>query len=74
MTEPWGLAGLINRAQASFVGLLRIWSIPIVVMLSIASGYTTYYGMSYFITWPTSSLTNSSNALCTLIKSDATCS
>ncbi len=51
MTERWGLARLINRAQTSFVGLLRIWSIPIVVMLSIASGYTTYYGMSYFITW-----------------------
>ena len=51
MTERWGLARLINQAQTTFVGLLRIWSIPIVVMLSIASGYTTYYGMSHFITW-----------------------
>ena len=47
----WGLAGVINRAQSSFVGLLRVLSIPIVLMLSIASGYTTYYGMAYFITW-----------------------
>jgi hypothetical protein len=51
VAERWGLAGLINRAQTSFVGLLRVWSIPIVVMLSVASGYTTYYGMSHFITW-----------------------
>lgn len=44
-----GLGGLINRAQTLFVGLLRIWSIPIVLMLSIASGFTTFYGMSHFI-------------------------
>lgn len=44
------LGGLINRIQTLFVGLLRIWSIPIVLMLSIASGFTTYYGMSHFIT------------------------
>ena len=45
-----GLGSLINRAQTLFVGMLRIWSIPIVLMLSLASGFTTYYGMSYFIT------------------------
>ena len=45
-----GLGSLINRAQTLFVGMLRIWSIPIVLMLSVASGFTTYYGMSYFIT------------------------
>lgn len=39
----------INRLQTLFVGLLRIWSIPIVLMLSIASGFTTYYGLSNFI-------------------------
>ncbi|MEN8259886.1 MAG: hypothetical protein ABFS02_04745 [Pseudomonadota bacterium] len=47
----WSLGRLINRAQSTFIGLLRIWSIPIVLLLSIASGYTTYYGMSHFITW-----------------------
>jgi hypothetical protein len=45
-----GLGSLINRAQTLFVGMLRIWSIPIVLMLSVASGFTTFYGMSYFIT------------------------
>jgi hypothetical protein len=45
-----GLGSLINRAQTLFVGMLRIWSIPIVLMLSVASGFTTYYGMSHFIT------------------------
>ena len=44
-----GLGGLINRIQTLFVGLLRIWSIPIVLMLSVSSGFTTYYGMSHFI-------------------------
>ncbi|PPD46837.1 MAG: hypothetical protein CTY16_08640 [Methylobacter sp.] len=44
------LGGLINRIQTLFVSLLRIWSIPIVLMLSVASGFTTYYGMSHFIT------------------------
>lgn len=33
-----------------FVSLLRIWSIPIVLMLSVSSGFTTYYGLSHFIT------------------------
>ncbi|MFM8332590.1 MAG: hypothetical protein ACKN9T_12950, partial [Candidatus Methylumidiphilus sp.] len=47
----WRIGQLLNSVQSTFVGLLRIWSIPIVLMLSIASGYTTYYGMSYFITW-----------------------
>lgn len=47
----WRLGRLINRAQTVFVGMLRIWSIPIVLMLSVASGFTTYYGMAHFITW-----------------------
>jgi hypothetical protein len=45
-----GLGRLINIVQTLFVSFLRIWSIPIVVLLSLASGFTTYYGMSYFIT------------------------
>lgn len=45
-----GLGRLINIIQTLFVSLLRIWTIPIVLMLSLASGFTTYYGMSYFIT------------------------
>ncbi|GFO71375.1 hypothetical protein BJAS_P0793 [Bathymodiolus japonicus methanotrophic gill symbiont] len=40
---------MINRMQTFFVGMLRTWSIPIVLMLSVASGFTTYYGMSHFI-------------------------
>jgi hypothetical protein len=45
-----GLGGFLNSIQTLFVGLLRVWSIPIVLMLSVASGFTTYYGLSYFIT------------------------
>lgn len=45
-----GLGRLINIIQTLFVSLLRIWSIPIVLALSLASGFTTYYGMSHFIT------------------------
>lgn len=41
---------LINSIQTLFVGLLRVWTIPIVLMLSVASGFTTYYGLSHFIT------------------------
>jgi len=44
-----GLGSLLNSIQTLFVGMLRIWSIPIVLMLSVASGFTTYYGLSYFI-------------------------
>lgn len=44
------LGGFINRVQTLFVSLLRIWTIPIVLMLSVASGFTTYYGMKHFIT------------------------
>ncbi|MGZ8192393.1 MAG: hypothetical protein ACXWTW_02520 [Methylobacter sp.] len=44
-----GLGSLINKIQTLFVGLLRIWSIPIVVMLSVTAGFTTYYGLSHFI-------------------------
>ena len=41
---------LINTVQTLFIGLLRIWTIPIVLMLSVASGFTTFYGLSHFIT------------------------
>ncbi|CAA9890952.1 conserved membrane hypothetical protein [Candidatus Methylobacter favarea] len=44
-----GLGSLINRIQTLFVGILRIWSIPIVLMLSVTAGFTTYYGLSHFI-------------------------
>lgn len=44
-----GLGFFINRIQTLFVGLLRVWTIPIVLMLSICSGFTTYYGLSHFI-------------------------
>ncbi|MGR9105378.1 MAG: hypothetical protein ACU843_00455 [Gammaproteobacteria bacterium] len=46
----WAPGQLINQAQTTFVGLLRVLSIPIVLMLGVASGYTTFYGMSFFIT------------------------
>jgi hypothetical protein len=45
-----GVGYFINSIQTLFVGLLRIWTIPIVLMLSVASGFTTYYGLSNFIT------------------------
>lgn len=45
-----GLGYLINRIQTLFVSMLRIWTIPIVLMLSVSSGFTTYYGLSHFIT------------------------
>lgn len=45
-----GVGYLINTIQTLFVGMLRIWTIPIVLMLSVASGFTTYYGLSHFIT------------------------
>ncbi|MCK5831687.1 MAG: hypothetical protein KAH20_15435 [Methylococcales bacterium] len=45
-----GVGYLINSVQTLFVGMLRIWTIPIVLMLSIASGFTTFYGLSHFIT------------------------
>ncbi|NOT13574.1 MAG: hypothetical protein HOP23_17395 [Methylococcaceae bacterium] len=44
-----GLGSWLNSIQTLFVGVLRIWSIPIVLMLSVASGFTTYYGLSHFI-------------------------
>lgn len=47
--QVWRVGQLLNSVQSTFVGLLKVWSIPIVLMLSVASGYTTYYGMSYFI-------------------------
>lgn len=49
-TSVWRIGQMLNSAQSTFVGLLRIWSIPLVLLLSLASGYTTYYGLSYFIT------------------------
>ncbi len=45
-----GLGYFINRIQTLFVGLLRVWSIPIVLLLSVCSGFTTFYGLSHFIT------------------------
>lgn len=45
-----GIGQLLNAAQSTFVGLLRVLSIPIVLSLGLASGYTTYYGMAHFIT------------------------
>ncbi|MGZ5010263.1 MAG: hypothetical protein ACXV74_04800 [Methylobacter sp.] len=45
-----GVGYLINSIQTLFVGMLRVWTIPIVLMLSVASGFTTYYGLSHFIT------------------------
>jgi hypothetical protein len=46
----WRIGQFLNSVQTSFVGLLQIWSIPLVLLLSLASGYTTYYGLSHFIT------------------------
>lgn len=48
--RPGGLGYFINQIQTLFVSMLRIWTIPIVLMLSVCSGFTTYYGMSHFIT------------------------
>lgn len=45
-----GLGYFLNRIQTLFIGMLRVWSIPIVLLLSICSGFTTFYGMSHFIT------------------------
>ncbi len=45
-----GMGYFINRIQTLFVSMLRIWTIPIVLMLSVSSGFTTYYGLSHFIT------------------------
>ena len=48
--RPSGLGYVINQIQTLFVSMLRIWTIPIVLMLSVCSGFTTFYGMSHFIT------------------------
>lgn len=48
--SSWKAHKVLNSLQTGFISLLRLWSIPIVLMLSLASGYTTYYGMSRFIT------------------------
>lgn len=48
--KPAGVGYFINGIQTLFVGMLRVWTIPIVLMLSVASGFTTFYGLSYFIT------------------------
>ena len=45
-----GVGLLLNSVQSVFVGMLKVWTIPIVLMLSVASGFTTYYGLSHFIT------------------------
>ncbi|OAI26647.1 hypothetical protein [Methylomonas koyamae] len=47
---PGGPGYFLNRIQTLFVSMLRIWTIPIVLMLSVSSGFTTYYGLSHFIT------------------------
>ena len=44
-----GLGSFLNSIQTLFVGTLRVWSIPIVLMLSVTAGFTTYYGLSHFI-------------------------
>ncbi|MEE9345968.1 MAG: hypothetical protein V3U88_10215 [Methylococcales bacterium] len=44
------LGNMLNSIQRGFVGLMRAWTIPIVLLLSFASGYTTFFGMSQFIT------------------------
>lgn len=44
------LGNILNSIQRGFVGLMRAWTIPIVLLLSFASGYTTFYGMQQFIT------------------------
>ena len=49
-STTWRIGGWLNLIQTTFVGLLRVLSVPIVLMLSACSGYTTFYGMSYFIT------------------------
>ena len=41
---------LIYQIQNVFVRLLVISKIPLILLLSCASGYTTYYGMKLFIT------------------------
>jgi hypothetical protein len=45
----WRIGQLLNAVQSTFVGLLRVLSIPIVLSLSLAEGYNTCYGLSYFI-------------------------
>lgn len=44
-----GIGGLINTIQTLFIAGLRVWTIPIVLMLSMATGFTTFYGLSHFI-------------------------
>lgn len=44
-----GIGGIINSIQTLFIAGLRVWTIPIVLMLSMATGFTTYYGLSHFI-------------------------
>jgi hypothetical protein len=46
----WRIGSWLNLVQSTFVGLLRVWSVPIVLLLSIAAGVNTYYGLSHFIT------------------------
>jgi len=49
-SSVWRVGGWLNLIQTTFVGILRVLSVPIVLLLSVASGYTTYYGLSFFIT------------------------
>ncbi|CAI8967501.1 hypothetical protein [Methylocaldum szegediense] len=48
-TTTWHIGQLLNAIQSTFVGLLRVLSIPIVLALSVAEGYNTWHGLSYFI-------------------------
>ncbi|WP_434151649.1 hypothetical protein ACR2R6_08675 [Methylocaldum gracile subsp. desertum] len=45
----WHIGQLLNAVQSTFIGVLRVLSIPIVLLLSVAEGYNTCYGLSYFI-------------------------
>ncbi|MEC4748191.1 hypothetical protein [Methylomicrobium sp. Wu6] len=47
--DSGGIGGIINSIQTLFIAGLRVWTIPIVLMLSMATGFTTFYGLSHFI-------------------------
>lgn len=69
-TAVWRIGSWLNTVQSTFIGLLRVWSIPIVLLLSVAAGFNTYYGLSHFITpWIALSITiavQSIIVICTL--------
>jgi len=47
--DSGGIGGVINSIQTLFIAGLRVWTIPIVLMLSMATGFTTFFGLSHFI-------------------------